>query len=158
MTTFDQGTSHRYVLLPPGSGEAMNIFGNAFSMKMSGDDTGGALAIIEAVFPPGGNAPAHLHRTHTESFYVIDGLFEVLTGDELIEAGPGAFCYAPRGVPHAFKNIGTDPGRLLSVIHPAGYENHFREIHAIPAGQATPEVLKEIFDRYDQEPAGKAER
>jgi len=158
MTTFDHGTSYRYVLLPAGAGEAMNIFGNAFSMKMSGDDNDGALAIIEAVFPPGGNAPAHLHRTHTESFYVVDGLFEVLTGDQVIEAGAGSFCYAPRGVPHAFKNVGTDPGKLLSVIHPAGYENHFREIAAITPGQATPEVLKEIFDRYDQEPAPEGSR
>lgn len=153
MTTFDTAARYKYVLLPPGAGEEMNIFGNEFSMKLSGDDTGGSLAMIEAVFPPGGNAPPHLHRTHTEAFYVISGLFEVLTGTELITAGAGAFCYAPRGVPHAFKNVGDEPGLLLSVINPAGYENHFREIGAIPPGQATPERLKEIFDRYDQEPA-----
>ncbi|MCX4856341.1 cupin domain-containing protein [Streptomyces canus] len=153
MTTFHSAARRRYVLLPPAGGEHLNIFGNSFSMKLSGDDTDGSLAMIEAVFPPGGNAPPHLHRTHTEAFYVVRGRFEVLTGDELIEAGPGAFCYAPRGVPHAFKNIGDEPGTLLSVINPAGYENHFREIDAIAPGQATPEVLKEIFDRYDQEPA-----
>ena len=153
MTSFHSATGRKYVLLPPGVGEEMNIFGNSFSMKLSGDDTDGSLAMIEAVFPPGGNAPPHLHRTHTEAFYVVSGRFEVLTGDELIEAGPGAFCYAPRGVPHAFRNIGDEPGTLLSVINPAGYENHFREIDAVPPGQATPEVLKEIFDRYDQEPA-----
>lgn len=152
MTTFP-AQGRRYVLLPPGNGEPMDIFGNQFSMKLSGDDSDGSLAIIEAVFPPGGSAPPHLHRTHTEAFYVVSGLFEVLTGDQLIEAGPGAFCYAPRGVPHAFRNIGEDPGKLLSVINPAGYENHFREIDAIPPGQSTPELLKAIFDRYDQEPA-----
>jgi len=153
MTTFDSAKTVRHVLLPAGHGEEMTIFGNAFSMKLSGDDSAGTLAIIEAVFPPGGYAPPHLHRTHTESFYVVSGLFEVRTGDEIVEAGAGAFCYAPRGVPHAFKNVGDEPGTLLSVINPAGYESHFREINAIPPGQATPEVLKEIFDRYDQEPA-----
>ncbi|MFC4497994.1 MULTISPECIES: cupin domain-containing protein [Streptomyces] len=153
MTTFHSAAGRKYVLLPPGAGEQMSIFGNDFSMKLSGDDTDGSLAMIEAVFPPGGHAPPHLHRTHTEAFYVVSGRFEVLTGDELIEAGPGAFCYAPRGVPHAFRNIGDTPGTLLSVINPAGYENHFREIDAIAPGQADPEVLKEIFDRYDQEPA-----
>ncbi|NJC69939.1 cupin domain-containing protein [Planosporangium thailandense] len=154
MTAFHTaGGECRYVLLPPGSGEDMNIFGNAFSMKLSGNESGGSLAIIEAVFPPGGNAPPHLHRTHTESFYVVSGLFRVRTGDEIVEVGSGAFCYAPRGVPHAFENIGDEPGTLLSVINPAGYENHFREINAIPPRQANSAVLKEIFDRYDQEPA-----
>jgi quercetin dioxygenase-like cupin family protein len=151
VTTFDRSQA-KYVLLSPGAGEEMKIFGNLFSMKLSGDDSDGALAIIEAVFPPGGHAPPHLHRTYTESYYVISGLFRLRSGDEVVEAGPGAFCYVPRGVPHAFKNIGDEPAKLLSVLHPAGYENHFREINAIPQGQATTEVLKEIFDRYDQEP------
>lgn len=155
MTDFASAVERAYVLLPPGVGEEMNIFGNRFSMKMSGADSGGSLAMIEAVFPPGGNAPPHLHRTHTEAFYVVSGLFEVLTGDQVIEAGPGAFCYAPRGIPHAFKNIGDEPGKLLSVISPAGYENHFREIGALTPDRMTPEVLQEIFDRYDQEPAGR---
>ncbi|MBB5158018.1 cupin domain-containing protein [Saccharopolyspora phatthalungensis] len=151
MTDFASAGKVSYVLLPPEMGEQLSIFGNAFSMKLSGDASDGSLAIIEAVFPPGGHAPPHLHRTHTESFYVVDGLFELRTGDEIVEAGAGAFCYAPRGVPHAFRNIGDRPGKLLSVINPAGYENHFREIDALH--EPTAEALKEIFDRYDQEPA-----
>ena len=130
MTTFDTAARYKYVLLPPGAGEEMNIFGNEFSMKLSGDDTGGSLAMIEAVFPPGGNAPPHLHRTHTEAFYVISGESEMWYGEDLQEhlyARAGDFLFIPAGVPHLPANCSstepciavaarTDPNEQESVV------------------------------------------
>ena len=141
-----------YGVLPPGGGTLLNVFGNEFRLKVGGGDSHGAVALIVAAFAPGTGAPPHLHRGHDECFYVLDGTFRFRVGDDLIEADRGAFCFAPRDAAHGFDNIGDGAGSLLGVIAPAGYEEHFVEIGNLPPGQATPEVLAEIFRRYDQEP------
>ncbi|MFJ2189782.1 cupin domain-containing protein [Kitasatospora sp. NPDC087861] len=153
MTSWQDAENAKYVVLPGGEGTPLTVFGNRFSLKVGGDDTAGSLAIIEATFAPGTRAPPHLHHTHTESFYVVSGLFRFRAGDELTEVGPGGFRYLPRKAAHGFTNIGDEPGKLLSVINPAGYERHFEEISALLPHEATEERLREIFQRYDQEPA-----
>ena len=40
-------------------------------------------------------------------------------------AGPGAWVFAPRHVPHALANHGEEDGRLLCVFAPAGFERRF---------------------------------
>jgi quercetin dioxygenase-like cupin family protein len=142
-----------YGVLPPGGGTPLQVFGNRFELKVGGAETHGAVALIVATFAPGSGAVPHLHRGHDEGFYVLDGTFRFRAGEEEIEAGKGAFCFAPRDAAHGFTNIGKTDGSLLGVIAPAGYEQHFVEIGALKPGEATREALAEIFARYDQEPA-----
>jgi quercetin dioxygenase-like cupin family protein len=131
----------------------LRVFGNPFLLKVSGAESHGAVALIVATFAPGTGALAHLHRGHDECFYVLDGTFRFRAGDDLIEAGPGALCFAPRNAAHGFENIGDAPGSLLGVIAPAGYEQHFVELGNLPPGEQAAEVITEIFNKYDQEPA-----
>jgi quercetin dioxygenase-like cupin family protein len=142
-----------YSVLPPGGGSALTVFGNPFWLKLAGTQGHGTMAVIVARFAPGTGALPHLHRGHDEAFYVLDGQFRFRAGDEHIEGGPGSFLYAERDAAHGFDNIGTTEGALLGIIAPAGYEKHFLEISALPAGGDTAEALAEIFARYDQEPA-----
>jgi quercetin dioxygenase-like cupin family protein len=140
-----------YGVLPPCGGTLLNVFGNEFRLKVGGHDSHGAVALIVATFAPGTGALPHLHRGHDECFYVLDGRFRFRVGDDLVEAGAGSFCFAPRDAAHGFDNIGEGEGSLLGVIAPAGYEEHFVEISNLPPGKATTEALAEIFEKYDQE-------
>jgi quercetin dioxygenase-like cupin family protein len=142
-----------YGVLPPDGGTSMRIFGNPFSLKVSGAEGHGTMAVIVASFAPGTGALPHLHRGHDECFYVLSGTFRFRAGDQHVEGGPGAFCFAPRDAAHGFENIGDTDASLLGVIAPAGYEDHFREIGGLAPGADTAEALAEIFGRYDQEPA-----
>jgi len=151
MTTW-KSLRQSYGVLPPGGGEPLTVFGNSFQLKVSGEESHGAVALIVATFAPGTGALPHLHRGHDECFYVVDGRFRFRVGDEHVEAGPGAFCFAPRDAAHGFDNLGDGEGTLIGVIAPAGYEEHFRELSALPPGEQTTEALFEIFQRYDQEP------
>ena len=142
MTTW-KSLRQSYGVLPPGGGEVLKVFGNTFQLKVSGQESHGGVALIVATFAPGTGALPHLHRGHDECFYVVD--------DDLIDAGAGSFCFAPRDAAHGFDNTGEGEGTLLGVIAPAGYEQHFVEISNLPPGKQTKEALGEIFDKYDQE-------
>lgn len=69
--------------------------------------------------------PFHKHLHEDESFYVIDGEFEITISDVTITGGPGTFAYGPRNLPHRWTNIGNGRGRLLNVFNPSGLENYF---------------------------------
>lgn len=99
--------------------------------------------MFEAPIPPGDGPPLHSHEREDELFFVLEGRFKfVLDGREFI-GEPGAFVYAPRGSVHAFKNIGTTPGRFLITCTPAGIEVPFRAIrvpdaYEVAQGRAAP--------------------
>jgi len=152
MTTWET-LGKPYGVLPDKGGQLLSVFGNPFWLKVSGGDSNGSVALMTATFAPGSGAVPHLHRGHDECFFVLDGQFSFRVGNEDVEAGPGALCYAPRNAAHGFTNIGKSDGSLLGVIAPAGYEQHFIEISNLPPGNATKEALGEIFRKYDQEPA-----
>jgi mannose-6-phosphate isomerase-like protein (cupin superfamily) len=142
----------RSLVLPADSGVPLRVFGNPFLLKVSGAESHGAVALLSGSFASGTGAIPHLHRGHDEIFYVLDGRFRFHLGDELVEAGAGALLFAPRNAPHGFTNIGDAPGSLLGIVAPAGYEQHFVDISAVPDGPDAREVLAEIYRKYDQEP------
>ncbi|WP_210204795.1 cupin domain-containing protein [Phyllobacterium brassicacearum] len=85
-------------------------------------------AVIEEFVPPGVAAPLHRHGREDEISYVIEGTFRIWRGDEVLDIGPGGVALLPRHQVHSFKNIGTAPGRLLTVILPAGFERFFKVV------------------------------
>jgi quercetin dioxygenase-like cupin family protein len=109
-----------------GNGERIWIVGDTLTFKATADTTGGALTLIECEAAPGGGPPPHVHEREDESFYVLDGEFEILLGDELLQAGPGDFAFVPRGTLHRFANVGDTAGRILILFTPGGLETFFR--------------------------------
>ena len=71
-------------------------------------------------------------------------------GDQVLQAGPGAYIVKPRGVPHTFWNAGTAPAHLLEIISPAGFEAYFAELAALLAGSGPPDraALARLEERY----------
>ncbi|MGP6192117.1 MAG: cupin domain-containing protein, partial [Vulcanimicrobiaceae bacterium] len=53
-----------------------------------------------------------------EAYYVLEGEFEFVCGEDRVTGGPGTFVYATRGVPHRYRNVGPSTGRLLFHVHP----------------------------------------
>ncbi len=75
-------------------------------------------------------------------------------GDEVRHARPGDLVSKPRGVWHAFWNRSDEPARLLEIISPGGFENHFREIAPrLPPSRPEPDLaaLGEVMARYEIE-------
>ena len=110
---------------------ALEVFGETVIISR---DPAGALdaAVIEEIVPPSVAAPLHRHGREDELSYVIEGTFRIWRGDEVLDIGPGGIAFLPRHQVHSFKNIGTAPGRLLTVILPAGFERFFEVVGRAP--------------------------
>jgi uncharacterized cupin superfamily protein len=77
--------------------------------------------VFEQAVPAGSrNSWLHLHRDSDEVAWVLEGEFTFKIGDEIMTGGPGTCAFMPRSVPHAWKNSGTTPGRVLFLYTPAG--------------------------------------
>src|SRR6266852_1375106 len=139
------------IVLPPGGGTVLHVLGNLWMLKAGREDTGGSIAVLEATFQPKTGAPAHLHHQHEETFYVLEGEFLFRLGTQTVKATAGTFVFVPRDVPHAFENVGNQPGRILGMLTPGGYEQFFEELAHLPPGPPDPEKFQEIFEKYDQE-------
>ncbi len=87
-----------------------------------GSRTGGALATVEFLHPPGFATPLHVHHTADEAFYVLAGAMRGVCGDQEWRATPGAFVWLPRGVPHGYAVDGDEPLRTLAIAIPAGFD------------------------------------
>ena len=139
------------IVLPPGGGKAIHVLGNPWTIKAGVEDTGGPLAVMEGSFRSSSGAPAHVHRQHDETFYVLEGEFVFQLGMQTVKATAGTFVFVPRNVPHAFENVGNQPGRILGIMTPGGYEKFFEELAQLPPSPPDQATFQKIFEKYDQE-------
>jgi mannose-6-phosphate isomerase-like protein (cupin superfamily) len=89
-----------------------------------------ALTVTSSRYGPGERGPdPHVHREHTDAFYVLAGTLVFAVGLDLtqVEAGPGTYVSVPPGVMHTFWNAGADDARFLNVHAPdAGFAAFMR--------------------------------
>jgi len=135
----------------PGDGERLRAPAGSYVVHLSGEQTGGTLAVVEYAFPPGtvGAAP-HVHQGHAEHFHILDGEITFDLGGKVMTAGAGGSVSVPPGVAHGFRNASGGWARCLFLLTPAGYENYFRGIHrALEAGETLDTArLAELRARY----------
>jgi quercetin dioxygenase-like cupin family protein len=115
-------------VLPAGEGQSIWVVGDRYTIKSSGNDTGGAFAMIEAIVPPGNGPPPHIHSREDEAFYVLEGNLQFHADGRSFTASAGAWVTLGRGSLHYFKNTGTMPARMLVVVTPSGLEQFFLEV------------------------------
>ena len=69
--------------------------------------------------PAGTTSLFHLHHDSDEVAWVLAGEFSFMIGDTVTVGGPGTCAFMPRDIPHAWKNIGSETGRVLFLYTPA---------------------------------------
>jgi quercetin dioxygenase-like cupin family protein len=83
-----------------------------------------------------------------ETFQVLEGEYEFTVDGKTIRAQNGATVFAPRGLPHSFRNVGQTTGHLIVILTPACFEQFFEEVGALtPQQQEIPRVM-EIGKKY----------
>ncbi|RYD54255.1 MAG: cupin domain-containing protein [Verrucomicrobiaceae bacterium] len=118
-------------LIIPSEGTNLNILGIPMVVRLRGSDTGGTVGVAESHDVSGSGPPLHIHHREDETFQVLEGEYEWMVGDKTFVAGKGTTIFAPRGIPHGYRYIGTEPGRLMCTITPAGFEGFFEEVGAL---------------------------
>jgi quercetin dioxygenase-like cupin family protein len=107
-------------------------------VHLRGEQSAGAISVIETTPRPGAGPPLH-HHDFDEAFYVIEGQLTFRVREDTVIAGPGDVVFAPRGVPHTFANLSETRARQLIVCTPAGFERYFARLAAEQAGEPPPE-------------------
>jgi quercetin dioxygenase-like cupin family protein len=135
--------------------------GSLMTIKARAEDTGGALGLVEATFHHQGfGPPLHVHSREDEAFYVLEGQIRFRQAEDEFVAGPGAWVWGPRGVPHAFK-VESQGARALVMVTPGGFERMFEE-GGVPATESAgppdeqydPEAAIAISKRFGFEVVG----
>lgn len=138
-------------VVQPGAGRAGDLApGVGVVFKIDGEDTGGALSIVEHPFAVGALVPPHVHTLEDEISYVLDGEIGFRSEDQEVVLSPGGYIVKPRGQVHAMWNAGSTPARMIEVISPAGFERFFGELADMTAA-GPPELpaIAELAARYE---------
>ena len=143
-------TTARLIHRPAATGPAYWGPGDHYTFLVTGEESGGAYFVMEALVPPGGGPPPHIHSREDETFYVLEGEIEFMLGEATILAGAGDFVNVPRGTVHRFRNNGTGVARLVLTFTPAGIEHWFEEtLERAPNGATdAPDNIEEVSARY----------
>jgi quercetin dioxygenase-like cupin family protein len=96
-------------------------------IKATGQQTGGAFGLIEQLAPVGAGSPYHVHRVEDETFYILDGKLEFISGDRRFTGETGACIFLPKNIPHGFRVVGSSPSRFLVLATPGGFEGFIAE-------------------------------
>jgi quercetin dioxygenase-like cupin family protein len=109
------------------------------------------LGLVEVRSSPGGAAPpAHVHRRHSELFYVLAGELTFTLGGEEQRAAKGELIRIPPGMVHTFAVTGFGEARYLNLHAPScGFGNFLRALHAARDERE----LEAARAGFDQEPA-----
>jgi len=122
-------------------------------VKEDGTHTRGTLGLAEFGLPPQAHdaPPPHIHHTHEESFYVLEGELDFMVGTETVRVGQGAFVMVPAGVAHTFRNPTERPARFLTTFTPRHYLSYFEELSKLHQATASPgrQQIAELMARYD---------
>jgi mannose-6-phosphate isomerase-like protein (cupin superfamily) len=124
--------------LAPGDGEALWFVGQRITYKVRGK--AGEATIFELVVGPHGGAPLHRHRTQDETHYILEGRYRFQCAGDTVLAEPGAVVHVPKGVPHGFTNLGSEPGTILCIeTHPGPLEAFFDDVgEPVADGDSSP--------------------
>ncbi len=100
------------------------VAGGAYTVLLTGAQTGGRYSLIDMLVPPGGGPPLHRHDFE-EMFAVLDGEIELTFRGETQRAGTGSVVNIPANAPHKFRNTSDRPAHLLCLCAPPGQEAFF---------------------------------
>ena len=129
--------SHKPTVRIPPQGRTVAVVGDVYRFLATGEDTDGKYALWEAIVPPGGGPPPHVHSREEEGFYVLEGEVTLQLGNQRLVATPGMFVNMPVGTPHSFTNESSRPARMIISVAPAGLERMFFEFGVPLAEGAT---------------------
>ena len=142
------------IVIPAGAGKILQMRGTEVAYKAEGVRPAGGPTFLEFSVAPGFYTGDHVHSRIEESFYVVEGEFQIRAGDRMVRAVPGDFVLVPPGVAHGFGTPDGGPGKILVLVSPAGVHDHyFEELAELLARPGPPDLkaIAELRKRYDTE-------
>jgi mannose-6-phosphate isomerase-like protein (cupin superfamily) len=129
---------------------------NRIRILEDGSNTGHRIGFVDARLPPGTDGPPqHIHREHSETFYVVSGTMRFTSADRSVDVAAGGLVTAPIGAPHTFSN--PDPAEwaaFVCAVAPDLYLGYFRAVTALQGahGSVDQQAVLDLMARYATEP------
>jgi quercetin dioxygenase-like cupin family protein len=147
------------VARPPGEGKTTSLFGDTYTVKAAGEETGGVVAVIEVELAPhSSGTPVHVNTREDENYYVTKGTLTFRLEERDLEAPAGTFVHIPKGVVHTHWNATAEPVKLLGFPAPAGFETFFADLAELmaqmPPGPPDMSRMAEFYGSYGLEVVG----
>jgi quercetin dioxygenase-like cupin family protein len=145
------------LVVQPGEGAVWNMsHGRSAALKLQNAETAESVMAFEETAPAGTDTTFHLHYDSDELIYVLSGEFTFKIDDQVTIGGPGTFAFIPRGVAHAWKNTGAEPGRALFLYTPGGVGRMFEEAKRLqrPLSSMDDREVAEFFKRFGRATVG----
>ncbi len=134
------------VLLHPGDGETITDRERREVVLLAGLQD---ISITRSRYGPGERGPdPHVHREHTDAFFILDGVLNFALGPEGERSSvpAGGFVAVPPNVTHSFRNDGDGDARFLNFHAPdGGFAAYMR---------AARDGREAGFDSFDPPPDG----
>jgi quercetin dioxygenase-like cupin family protein len=130
-------------------GRTIAVVGDVYRFLATGEDTNGKYALWEAIVPPGGGPPPHVHCREEEGFCILEGEITFTINGERIVATAGTFANMPPGTPHSFRNESGRSAKMLILIAPAGLEKMFFEV-GVPLAEGATTALPPTKDEIEK--------
>jgi quercetin dioxygenase-like cupin family protein len=128
--------------------------GRSFDLKLLGHETNESIMLFEETLPTGTASLYHLHRGSDEIAWVLAGEITFKIGDEVTVGGLGTCAFMPRDVPHAWKNTGGEPSRVVFLYTPAGAGGYIEAMAERSGGPMSAAERDEFCKRYHWEILG----
>jgi quercetin dioxygenase-like cupin family protein len=137
------------VIRKPTEGRTIAVVGDVYRFLATGEETNGKYALFEALVPPGGGPPPHVHSREEEGFYILEGEITFTINGERVVATAGMSANMPVGTPHSFKNETNRTAKMLISVAPAGFENMLFEVGqpVRPGSTTAPPPTKEDIEK-----------
>ncbi|MEP7259395.1 MAG: cupin domain-containing protein [Flavitalea sp.] len=120
---------------------------NILDLKISGSDNNGALAVFEQTsMSPKRGTPLHVHHFQDEVFYILEGEYLFLVGEDKYSLMAGDSIFLPKKIPHAWTQV-SEKGKVTVTFQPAGkMENFFVTMAALEHEPSKEQIAKVFLD------------
>jgi quercetin dioxygenase-like cupin family protein len=136
------------ITIPPDGGIRYDSMGDSMRFVLTAAATQGQYTLIEDTIKPGFHAALHLHRSHSETFYMLEGTITFTIGLQEVIATSGTTIFVGPGVPHAAQ--AAAPAKMLTIFSPGGLEGAMEAFGRLTPEEAQlPAAYQAIMDTYD---------
>lgn len=124
-------------------------------VKAGSLDTANALSFTVVSLPEGFQGPPlHRHVRNAELFFILQGAFRFVVGEDEYRVDEGGFVFVPPITAHTFVGVDGGGGRMIELFSPADFEGYFEEIARIIASGGARSDIKAAQAKYGMEVLG----